>query len=224
MRFSLLKILYPVHCLKLNMETGIRTQNHMELGGWEGAWMSQPCNTCELSKDDSELHKESFDHSETQNTFPLISFLKNILYLSRDSYHHDFLQMMSATPNNIWIQLLIYIKTSKCNSAAECLNAIFSPPESFPVTFSLKLVKSYWIMISMFRYKRNSHIVKTPVVLLWNKQCIWQWGWNKPSSNWTSISVKIIFNLKDGGNTKIQYAFTALALNSIKREIMFQRQ
>lgn len=69
MRLSQFKNLHPVHCLKPNMEAGIRTQNHMHQGEttqhiwiikrWQ--WKCQEC----------------FDLSEIQNAFPLISLLKN---------------------------------------------------------------------------------------------------------------------------------------------------
>lgn len=82
------------------MEAGIRTQNHTKPEGGRKPGGANPATHANYPKM-TVNYPERFDPSATQNTFPLISFLKNILYLSRDNYHHDFLQMMSATPNNI---------------------------------------------------------------------------------------------------------------------------
>lgn len=144
MRLSQFKNLHPVHCLKPNMEAGIRTQNHMQPGGNHATHLNYQKMTMEMSGVFWPLRDTECFSFNLSSQKPYFTFQETTATMTA-------CKQMSATSNNIWIQLPIYIKASKYNSAAEYINAIFSPPETFPVTFSLKPVKRFWIIINMLR-------------------------------------------------------------------------
>lgn len=70
-------------------------------------------NTPELSKYDNGNVRSTLTPLRYRMLFLQSLFSKTILYISRDNCHHDFLQTMSLTSDNIWLQLSIYIKCLK---------------------------------------------------------------------------------------------------------------